>query len=118
MIENTRTIKQSSDRLNILVHGPHGTCVEVRESYTPIINAYDYRGSIEVTPGHRGTKRWRVNGRVTRVTTPTRDHYDPAAMNCIHQHSAFVAYTDWEAIAQAIAEIREDWGNIPVQINA
>jgi hypothetical protein len=126
MLTNTCTLEESAGRRNILVHGKNGTLIEVRDSYVGIVGIVHTDGFVSpasITGATwqempDGSHVWRIDGKLARVACLRAERYDPEAKPAVGPPGAFVTFTDWPRVERVVAEIRRDWGNIPVQVNA
>jgi hypothetical protein len=115
MISNTCTLEQSSGRLNILVHGPRGATIEVRESYVGVTAG---GRATDIVPQPDGSKIWFFDGKEAKFDLPVMDRWNPDARNQIGNLGAFETYADWPTIKQTVARLRSQWGDLPCQVNA
>jgi hypothetical protein len=115
MIENTCTLLQSSGRLNILVHGPRGATIEVRQSYVGVTEGFR---ATDITRQPDGSEIWSVDGKEAKFRLPVPERWNPDARNQIGGQGAFETYADWPTIERIVGRLRAQWGDLPCQVNA
>lgn len=101
MIPNSYTaaeLTRSQGRHNILVPGGQVPALGIRVRYGYVELAAD---SVEHAPSYTEVFRDH-DGKIVGLTLA----------------APVDGRTDWEAVAAAVAKIRDDWGDIPCQINA
>ena len=104
----TTDLRDSAGRRNILVAVTSGarTWVSVRYSYT------------ETGVQKTARDEWRdADRRVCAIGVRCPDTYDATALNQIGRPGAFRCAPDWPAIRRAVARLRAEHGDLPVQIN-
>lgn len=105
-MDNEIDLRSAGGQLNILVSNQAGGCnaVYLRYSYVPHQQQLDENGRDE-------------DGRLCSVVVPGSEVFEPGAVNNAGRLGAYCHRPDWPAIYAAVAAIRADWGDVPVQVN-